>query len=69
MRLGTKILKFAGLFTPNMDSQELENWRKIRIALEASGKTDSHFYRRSVAILSGGGDYMAHPPLEQPDAE
>tara|TARA_B100000405_G_scaffold190950_1_gene133755 strand:- start:5107 stop:5262 length:156 start_codon:yes stop_codon:yes gene_type:complete len=48
-----------------MDKHELENWQKIRAALEASGKTDSHFYRRSVAILSGQGDYMQHPPLEE----
>ena len=64
-RPGTKTSKFAGPITHKMDKHELENWQKIRAALEASGKTDSHFYRRSVAILSGQGDYMQHPPLDQ----
>ena len=48
-----------------MDSYEVENWRKIKAALEAAGKTDTHFYKRAVSIVSGGGDYMQHPPLTQ----
>ena len=48
-----------------MDAHELENWRKIKAALEAAGKTDTHFYKRAVSILSGSGDYMQHPPLTQ----
>jgi hypothetical protein len=50
-----------------MDAQELENWRKIKAALEAANKTDTHFYKRAVSILSGGGDYMNHPNLEEPE--
>tara|TARA_Y100000004_G_scaffold129773_1_gene146321 strand:+ start:250 stop:390 length:141 start_codon:yes stop_codon:yes gene_type:complete len=39
-----------------MGSVERENWRKVKEALEASGKTDSMFYRRALAILSGERD-------------
>ena len=46
-----------------MDSYEVENWRKIKAALEAAGKTDTHFYKRAVSITSGQGDYMSHPPM------
>ena len=42
-----------------MDSQELENWKKVKDALEAAGKTDSMFYKRAVAICAGKED-----PLE-----
>jgi len=42
-----------------MDSQELENWKKIKDALEAAGKTDSMFYKRALAIIDGKPD-----PLE-----
>ncbi len=50
-----------------MNAQELENWRKIKTALEESGKTDTHFYKRAVSILSGGGDYMSLPDLKEPE--
>jgi len=50
-----------------MDSYEVENWRKIKAALEAAGKTDTHFYKRAVSIISGAGDYMTHPPLNKPE--
>jgi hypothetical protein len=39
-----------------MDKQTLENWRKVKEALERSGKTDCFFYKRAVAILSTGRD-------------
>ena len=39
-----------------MDAQTRENWRKIRDALEAAGKTDNHYYRRAIAILAGRPD-------------
>jgi len=42
-----------------MDSQELENWKKVKDALEAAGKTDSMFYKRALAIIDGKPD-----PLE-----
>ena len=39
-----------------MDRHTLENWEKVKQALEKAGKTDSMFYRRAVAILSGKPD-------------
>ena len=39
-----------------MDKRELENWQKVKKALEAAGKTDSFFYKRAVAILGTGRD-------------
>ena len=50
-----------------MDAHELENWRKIKAALEAANKTDTHFYKRAVSILSGGGDYMSPPQFNNPE--
>jgi hypothetical protein len=50
-----------------MDTQELDNWRKIKTALEVANTTDNHFYKRAVSILSGGGDYMSLPPLDNKD--
>ena len=50
-----------------MDAHELENWRKIEAALKAANKTDTHFYKRAVSILSGGGDYMSLPDLKEPE--
>ena len=47
-----------------MDSYDLENWRKIKDALEAANKTDTHFYKRAVSILAGRGDYLEHPSPE-----
>jgi hypothetical protein len=39
-----------------MDKHTLENWRKIKQALEAAGRTDCMFYRRAIAILNGKPD-------------
>jgi hypothetical protein len=39
-----------------MDKQTLENWKRVKQALENAGKTDSMFYRRAVAILAGRPD-------------
>ena len=43
-----------------MDAQTLENWAKIKLALERANKTDCMFYTRAVAILKTGKD-----PLER----
>jgi len=51
-----------------MDSYEVENWRKIKAALEAAGKTDTHFYKRAVSIVNGEGDYMSHPVMPDSDS-
>jgi hypothetical protein len=42
-----------------MDKHTLDNWKKVKDALEKAGKTDSMFYRRAVAILAGRGDPLA----------
>ena len=42
-----------------MDKQEIENWKKVKEALEAADKTDCMFYKRAVAIVDGKPD-----PLE-----
>ena len=39
-----------------MDKQELENWQRVKDALEAADKTDSFYYKRAVAILEGNPD-------------
>ena len=39
-----------------MDKETIENWQKVKEALEEAGKTDSQFYKRAVAIVSGKPD-------------
>jgi hypothetical protein len=39
-----------------MDRHTLENWKKIKELMEREGRTDTFFYRRAVAILSGKKD-------------
>jgi hypothetical protein len=39
-----------------MDRRTLENWKRVEQALREAGKTDSFYYRRAVAILSGKPD-------------
>lgn len=39
-----------------MDKTEIDNWRKVKEALEEAGKTDSFFYKRAAAILAGEND-------------
>jgi len=41
-----------------LSSEEVNNWRKVKEALEKAGKTDCHFYTRAVAILKTGRDPM-----------
>jgi len=47
-----------------MDAQTLENWRKIKTALEKSGKTDCDYYRRAIAILRGKQDPWEPPSIK-----
>jgi hypothetical protein len=35
-----------------MDAKTLENWKKVKEALEASGKTNTHIYRRAACICN-----------------
>ena len=44
-----------------MDQYTRDNWRKVKKALEAAGKTDCYFYTRAVAICRGQDDPMEHP--------
>lgn len=46
-----------------MTTSDLENWRKIKTALEAAGKTDTHYYKRAVQILAGRPDPFDAQPL------
>ena len=39
-----------------MDKTTYENWVRIKEALEASGKTDSFFYKRAVYIVQNKRD-------------
>lgn len=39
-----------------MDDRTKQNWEKVKLALEAAGKTDSFFYIRAVAVLKTGRD-------------
>jgi len=43
----------------HMDRHTLENWKKIKELMEREGRTDTMFYKRACAILSGKRD-----PLE-----
>jgi hypothetical protein len=43
-----------GKFSP----EEIENWEKVKRALEEADKTDCYFYKRAVAILKTGRDPM-----------
>ena len=39
-----------------MDKREIENWTRIKEALEEANKTDSMFYKRAKAITDGDPD-------------
>ena len=39
-----------------MDRRTLENWEKVKQALEKAGKTDSWYYKRAVSIIAGKPD-------------
>tara|TARA_S200002703_G_C3753776_1_gene231910 strand:+ start:648 stop:776 length:129 start_codon:yes stop_codon:yes gene_type:complete len=39
-----------------MDDKELENWQRVKDALEEANKTDTFYYKRAVAILEGKPD-------------
>jgi len=47
-----------------MDPDKLENWRKIKEALEQAGKTDCDYYRRAVVILRGQADPWRPPSID-----
>ena len=39
-----------------MDKEEIDNWQRVKDALEKADKTDSFYYKRAVAILEGKPD-------------
>ena len=39
-----------------MSEPELNNWKKVKEAMEANGNTDNMFYKRAVAICKGEDD-------------
>ena len=39
-----------------MTEEQIENWRKVKVALEKADKTDSFYYKRAIAILAGEED-------------
>ena len=45
-----------------MHPEELENWKRIKEAMDASGNTNNYFYTRAVAIVNGNKDPLV--PLE-----
>jgi len=46
-----------------MDVETIENWKKIKNALEAANKTDCDYYKRAVAILKGQPDPWRPPSI------
>ena len=47
-----------------MNEDELANWQRIKDHMEASGKTDNHFYSRACAIVAGSPDPIEPLPNE-----
>jgi hypothetical protein len=39
-----------------MDEVQIDKWRKVKVALEKAGKTDSFFYKRALAVVATGKD-------------
>ena len=39
-----------------MEQAELDNWKRVKEALEKANKKDSYFYKRAVAICEGRPD-------------
>lgn len=39
-----------------MKQPELDNWKRVKEALEKADKTDCYFYKRAVAICEGKPD-------------
>jgi hypothetical protein len=42
-----------------MPEPELENWKKIKETMEASGNIDNMFYKRAIEILKTGKDPLS----------
>ena len=46
-----------------MDNETKENWLRIQTYMESLDKTDNMFYRRAVAINTGGSDPLVDPAV------
>ena len=42
----------------NLTLAQIENWKRVKQALEAADKTDCYFYKRAVSIIETGRDPM-----------
>ena len=51
-----------------MDRHTYENWVLIKKLMEASGKTDTYYYKRACAIASSKRDPGPMPPTFDGDA-
>lgn len=47
-----------------MDKYTRENWKRVKDALEAAGKTDCYYYQRATAICKGKPDPLKLPDLD-----
>ena len=47
-----------------MDKKEKDNWEKVKEELQKTGKTDTWFYKRAVAITAGQSDPLDANSLE-----
>jgi hypothetical protein len=50
-----------------MGPGSLENWRKVKCALEAAGKTNTEIYRRACEVLRSNNRLSAPRPAQQQD--
>ena len=52
-----------------MDKYTIDNWLKIKGALEKAGKTDSFFYKRAVSISQGQKDPLEIPSVTDEESK
>lgn len=48
-----------------MDAEQLEKWRKVKEALEKTGKTDSFIYKRAATVVNTGKDPGSYFPYSK----
>ena len=53
---GKSVNSFYTLHYILMDDISMENWQKVKDAMEASGNTDNFYYKRACAVLAGEKD-------------
>jgi hypothetical protein len=47
---------FNPMAVDKLSADQIENWKRVKEALEESGKTDCLFYKRAVSIMKTGRD-------------